>query len=237
MTLIDDFVQRTPGPRLVEQDPCVICRRATSQRTYRTCGACSDEVLILLDEVAHLHDEHVDDPDSVLTAPGLERTSSPTYRSSAPTSLRRIDLTDPRLAYDGTIRDALGIVRFWADAVRESNGLPMPRPRCATAARMARGTVRSQVQLLTAYWWWIRAHPAAAEFNRQLQRIRNELLELAHERAGLVRIGRCTGDDGITCNQLLLVRAGDRAVTCPSCGTRWPSLRWPELRRLVDELT
>jgi hypothetical protein len=234
MTLIDDFVQRTPGPRSVEQKPCVICRRDIAQRTYRTCGTCSWEVESLLGEIDHLHAEHVDDPDSVLPAPGLERTGSPVYQSSSPTSLRRIDLTDPRPGYDGMPRDALGILRFWADAVREFNELPIPQPRCATAARMARGTVHSQITVLLGYWWWIRAHPAAADFARQLRRIRDELLELAHDRAGLVRIGRCVGDDGIECNQLLQARVGDRAITCPSCGTRWPALRWPELRKLTS---
>lgn len=237
MTTIDDFVQRKPGPRPVERTSCVICRRAPAQHTYRTCDLCKYEVESMLDEIAHLHAEHVDDPDSVLRAPGLERTGSPTYKSTSPTSLTRIDLTDPRPGYDGMPRDALGILVFWADSVREFHNLLMPAPRCSTAARMIRGTVRSQVQFLLGYWWWIRAHPAAADFARQLRRIRDELLDLAHDRAGLVRIGRCVGDDGIVCNQLLLVRVGDRAVTCPSCGTRWPSLRWPELRRLVDELT
>jgi hypothetical protein len=233
MTTIDD-VRARPAPRPVEHDrPCVICRRATSQRTYRTCGACSTSVLTMLDEIGDLYAEQVLDPDSVLPAAGAsgESSTSKTYRSSAPTSLRRIDLTDERPDIDGRARGVRGTLLFWSDAVREGNNLParLLHPRCVTAAAFTVHTVHTELAFLASYWWWIRAHQAAARFNHQMQQIRNELLDLAQERAGLVRIGRCAGSGGASCGHLLMVRIGDRAVTCPACSTRWTADRWDEL--------
>lgn len=225
-------------PRPVEQDrPCVICRRATSQRTYCTCGACSDATLVLLGEIGDLYAEQVDDPDSVLPVAGVPTGSSSTsYRSVPPTSLRRIDLTDQRVDIDGQARDVRGILLFWSDAVRESNGLParILRPGCVTAAALSLHTVHTELAFLGSYWWWIRARPAAARMHRQLQHIRNELLDLAKERAGLVRIGRCAAtppdnDYGDPCGQLLMVRIGERCATCPACHARWTADRWDEL--------
>lgn len=215
-------------PRPAGQDrPCVICRRATSQRTYCTCGACSAETLILLGEIGDLYAEQVDDPESVLPVAGEATGATGTsYRSAPPTSLRRIDLTDQRVDIDGRARDVRGILLYWTDAVRESNHLParLVRPGCPTAAAFTVHTVHTELEFLGSYWWWIRARPAAARLHRQLQHIRNELLDLAKERAGLVRIGRCP------CGQLLMVRIGDRCATCTSCHTRWPADRWDQLK-------
>lgn len=229
----------SPGPRPVEHDrPCVICRRAPSQRTYRTCGVCSTSVLIMLGEIGDLYAEQVDDPESVLMAAGGEQTGStnPSYRSAPPTSLRRIDLTDPRPDIDGQARDVRGILLYWSDAVREANHMParILHPGCVTAAALARTTVHTELQFLRQHWWWIRGYQAAARFERQLQHIRNELLDLAHERAGLVRIGRCVAtphdnEYADPCGQLLMVRIGERCATCPACGFRWTADRWDEL--------
>jgi len=229
----DDLVAARPGPRPVEHDqPCVICRRATSQRTYRTCGACSTSVLTMLDEIDDLYAEQVDDPESVLSVVG-ERTASvgTSYRSGPPTSLRRIDLTDCRPDIDGYARDVRGILLYWSDSVREANHLParLLHPRCVTAAAFTVHTVHTELRFLASYWWWIRAHQAAARFNHQLQHIRNELLDLAQERAGLVRIGRCAAGEDSPCGQLLMVRIGERCVVCPACHARWTADRWDEL--------
>lgn len=234
MTTIDH--RPVSQPRPVEQhQPCVICRHATSQRTYRTCGACSTSVLTMLDEIGDLYAEQVDDPESVLMAVGEKTGStSPSYRSAPPTSLRRIDLTDPRPDLDGHARDVRGILLYWTDAVREANHLParILHPGCVTAAQLAHCTVHTELAFLRQHWWWIRAHQAAARLNHQLQHIRNDLLDLARERAGLVRIGRCAEtahEYADPCGQLLMVRIGDKCVTCPACHTRWTADRWDEL--------
>lgn len=232
-TTIDESVRTPPGPRPVEHDqPCVICRRAPSQRTYRTCGACSTSVLTMLGEIGDLYAEQVDDPESVLPAGGEHAAStSGVYRSGPPTSLRRIDLTDPRRDIDGQARDVRGILLFWADAVRAANHLParILHPGCVTAAALAVHTVHTELRFLSSYWWWLRAQHAAARFNWQLQHIRNELLDLAQERAGLVRIGRCVAGEDEPCGQLLMVRIGERCATCPACHARWTADRWDEL--------
>lgn len=245
----DDFVPLT-GFRPVDDRPCVICRDRAAQRTYLTCGTCSEHVLTMLDEVGDLYAEQVEDPEAVLPVATGGSSSSRSYRSASPTSLRRIDLVDRRADIDGEARDVHGILIHWSDGVRASLHMPTrPRPRvtsdivgcsptrevrCVTANRLARGTVHTELAFLRSRWWWIRAQPAAARFARQLTQIRNELLDLARERAGLVRIGRCiTTFDGGTCGQLLLVRLGDNVTTCPRCGVRWPFARWPELKALT----
>jgi len=235
MTMIDH--RTSPSPRPVEHDrPCVICRHATSQRTYRTCGACSTSVLTMLDEIGDLYAEQVEDAESVLMAVTGERLGSTiaSYRSAPPTSLRRIDLTDSRPDLDGRARGVRGVLLFWTDAVRQANGLParVLYPGCVTAAWLATYTVHTELQFLRAYWWWIRGHQGAARLNRELQHVRNELLDLARERAGLVRIGRCAEtahEYADPCGQLLMVRIGDKCVTCPACHTRWDADRWDEL--------
>lgn len=232
----DDVVPLTV-PRPVENErPCIICRHRTAQRTYLTCGVCSEHVLTVLDEIGDLYAEQVEDPEAALPIATGESTTSRSYRSASPTSLRRIDLTDRRPDIDGQARDVHGILLHWSDGVRESNQLPpRPQPRCDTGRRMAPCTVHTELAFLRGYWWWIRAQPAAARLVRQLEWMRDELLDLARERAGLVRIGRCitTFSDGSTCGQLLLVRIGDNTTSCPHCGTRWPFKRWPELKAMT----
>src|SRR5688500_18642316 len=101
---IDHHASPVRHPRPVEHDrPCVICRRATSQRTDRTCGACSTSVLTMLDEIGDLYAEQVEDPESVLMAVAGEKLGSigTSYQSVPPTSLCRIDLTDTRPDIDG----------------------------------------------------------------------------------------------------------------------------------------
>lgn len=224
------------SPRFVQYErECVLCHVSNAQRTYLTCGTCSEQALTMFGEIGDLYAEQVEDPFSVLPIVTGESSTTTSYHSSSPTSLRRIDLVDRRPDIDGLARDVHGTLIRWADGVRRHNYLPArPRPCCITAAAMARGTVHTELATLHEYWWWIRAQHPVTRMVRELQVIRNELLDLARERAGLVRIGRCTGpqeesNDGDACGKLLMVRIGEKSATCTSCGTRWPAIRWLEL--------
>lgn len=235
-TMID---KPASAPRLVQYErDCVLCHVATAQRTYLTCALCSEQVVTMLGEIGDLYAEQVEDPFSVLPVVTGESSTTVSYHSSSPTSLRRIDLIDRRPDLDGRARGVHEMLIRWADDVRRHNHLPArPRPRCRTASAMARGTVHTELGTLREYWWWIRAQQPVGRLVHELRTTRDELLDLARERAGLVRIGRCTGpmdernEDG--CGRLLLVRIGEKSVTCSDCGTHWPSIRWPELRETL----
>jgi hypothetical protein len=178
------------------------------------------------------------DPEALLPVAGTGGGStSKAYGSKSPARDALLDTTDRRPTAEGDPRDIHGVLAAWADAVRESNNLPpRPRPRCRTARDLARGTVAGELQLLRGLWWWIRGHPAAGQFARDLFGIRDMLTDLAGESRGRVRIGRCTTsvDVGGRCGQLLLARIGDRVIHCPRCTTKWPWLSWSAL---ADDLT
>jgi hypothetical protein len=209
----------------IERGLCRVCLTRLAAEGFRTCDECGAQVRDALDDIVRLYPEVIDE--TLWPKPADLARSTPTYKSTPPIDLARLDRSRELGA-----ADVVGALQWWADHVRESTG---------QARRDRVATVSSEVALLVKMWDWIRRQDPVDEFARELFALRSTLQRLAGQTRGRIRLGQCPAQvavegsaERVRCGQNLHARPGERVVRCSRCSTPWPVHRWDELAQAQE---
>ena len=209
----------------IERGLCRVCLTRLAAEGYRTCDECAAAVRDALDDIVRLYPEVADE--ALWPKPADLARSTPTYKSTPPIDLARLD----RVRELDTA-DVIGTLEWWADNVREATGQPRrDRP----------GTVSSEAALLAKMWPWIRRQDAVDQLARELFALRVTLQGLIGQTRGRIRLGPCPAmiavegsAERVRCGQGLHALPGERVVRCSRCSMPWPRHRWDELARAQE---
>ncbi|MFJ3671288.1 hypothetical protein ACIPSE_32985 [Streptomyces sp. NPDC090106] len=197
------------------------CRTSDSARLaghrMRLCPDCLRLLVTRLRELPGLHEDLADALGGALGARGddpRERTSGGPVPSGLPFNAAAADVR----------ADIVTTLSSWCGVVVEQRRVPTPLR-----------TVGSLAALLVRHAPWLAAHPAAADFTREVARLVRAARRVAHHEAPRrVTVGRCVAPG---CAGRLSTELGDRArIQCDTDPAHsWPGGRWTELRRAMRD--